>query len=291
MLAILKKPIRPSQFKEILDKIQAPYGENSQDAEQKYQYFYDDIKEAIENREFVPFFQPKIDLQTNELCAAEVLVRWKHPEHGLVLPGQFIETAEKTGLINAITYEVLDLTFQEMSLWAKKGIKLPVSINLCIADVKKLSLPYKLNGICNRYNVSPDLVTVELKESAVMGELISSLDVLNRIRTKGFSLSIDDFGTGYSSLSHLYKAPFTELKIDRHFVRHILDDKEAMAIIKICIMLGSMLKMIVVAEGVESDEVKQALTQLGCHTAQGFYFSAPLPSREMVAFYEQNKSY
>lgn len=210
------------------------------------------------------------------------MVRWQHPERGLIFPDQFIALAEENNLINKLTESVIYLAISQNKLWQDQGLNTRISVNVSADNIINLNLPEKLKTLTEEFNVKAENITIELTESAVMGELTRSLDVLNRLRMKGFLLSIDDFGTGYSSLSHLYQAPFTELKIDQHFIMHMLEDTEAMVIVKICIMLGKMMGMDIVAEGVETQEIFDELKNMGCDIAQGYFLSRPVPAEELL---------
>ena len=161
---------------------------------------------------------------------------------------------------------------------------MPVSINISAHNITSLEFPEQVSELLAAENLTPSSLTLEVTESALMGELVTSLDILTRLRLKGVGLSIDDFGTGYSSLSQLHRAPFSELKIDRSFVISMLADEEAKAIVKTCIMLGHELKMLVVAEGVESRAHLELLREMGCDIAQGYFCQRPMPAAAMIEF-------
>lgn len=250
----------------------------------------DDLKFAINNHNLVLFYQPQIELQTGKIHGFEALVRLQHPVMGLVFPDQFIEMGEQNGLISEITNEVIDLAIRDYSVFCDLGISAKISINISAKDLLDLSMPEKLALKLEANNIPPEAIMVELTESAVLSSVSDSLDILNRLRMKGFSLSIDDFGTGHSSLVQLYQAPFTELKIDQHFTMKMMSDDEAMSIVKICILLAKELKMETVAEGVETQEIWDKLKDLGCDVAQGYLISKPLALSaccEWVAKYKQ----
>jgi len=237
----------------------------------------DELKAALKKRQLVLFYQPQINLKTGEVHGVEALVRIQHPERGLVFPDQFIELAEKNNLISGLTDEVFKLAIQDYEIFQKQGEKYKISINISTQDLLDLTIPERLSSQLQRSNIPTDSIMIELTESALMSSVSDSLDILNRLRMKGFSLSIDDFGTGYSSLVQLYQAPFTEIKIDLHFVMRMMDDPEARAIVKMCILLAKELKMETVAEGVENQIIFDELKGLGCDFAQGYHISKPLP--------------
>ena len=243
-----------------------------------------DLQQAIRNEQLVLHFQPQIEIATNQLSGIEVLVRWQHPEQGLIYPDRFISLAEQNGLIAELTYWVIDKTVKQEQLWQDAGLTSTMSVNISALDITGLMLPEQLAELLKSNRLAPTRLTLEITESALMGELVTSLDILTRLRLKGIRLSIDDFGTGYSSLSLLHRVPFTELKIDRSFVSNMHEDKEARAIVKTCILLGHELNMLVVAEGVENEEHLELLKQMGCDLAQGYYIARPMPGNELMAW-------
>ena len=242
----------------------------------------DELEKAIENDELVLHYQPQVNIKSGELSGVEALLRWEHPEQGMIFPNQFIALAEENNLINALTERVIYLAVTQNKQWCNEGLNTSISVNISAENIIHLNLPEKLKKLTEQYDINSQNIVLELTESSVMGKLTTSLDVLNRLRMKGFSLSIDDFGTGYSSLSHLYQAPFTELKIDQKFIMHMLEDTEAMVIVKICIMLGHMLGMDIVAEGVETQEIFDELKEMGCDVAQGYFLSRPIPADDLI---------
>jgi EAL domain-containing protein (putative c-di-GMP-specific phosphodiesterase class I)/ActR/RegA family two-component response regulator len=241
-----------------------------------------DLAEAISNDQLVVYFQPQIDFSTSELIGAEALVRWQHPEHGLIPPDAFIELAEQGQQMANLTTKVIDKGLEVASLFVGKGKPFNLSVNVSASMISSLELPEQLEECLKNYNVPARYLTIEITESALMGKLVTSLDILTRIRMKGINLSIDDFGTGFSSLSQLHKVPFNELKVDKSFVMHMDTDHEARAIVKTCIMLGHELKMTVVAEGIESKKALDLLGDLACDTAQGYFISKPKPEHEFI---------
>jgi len=249
-----------------------------------------ELKAAIKSHNLVVFYQPQIELQTGKIHGFEALVRLQHPTKGLIFPDQFIEVGEQNGLISEITNEVIDLVVKDYSVFCELGIASKISINISAKDLLDLSMPEKLASKLEANNIPPEAIMVELTESAVLLSVSDSLDILNRLRMKGFALSIDDFGTGHSSLVQLYQAPFTELKIDQHFTMKMMEDDEAMSIVKICILLAKELKMETVAEGVETQEIWDKLKELGCDIAQGYLMSKPLPLEACCEWVRNNQA-
>lgn len=279
--ATLTKPVPMAEFRKVLSTFENETPRHLS-AKTKDTIKVEELEKAIKNDELVLHYQPQVNIKSSELSGVEALVRWQHPEKGLIFPDQFITLAEDNNLINALTERVIYLAVTQNKQWCNEGLDTRISVNVSAENIIHLNLPEKLKNLTDQYGVRSENIVLELTESAVMGELTTSLDVLNRLRMKGFSLSIDDFGTGYSSFSHLYQAPFTELKIDQKFVMHMLEDTEAMVIVKICIMLGQMLGMDIVAEGVETQEIFDELSKMGCDIAQGYLLSRPIPADDLV---------
>lgn len=282
VLATLTKPISVKEFLKVLTQINTNTSSISKPSLTTDPVSASDLNDAIQQHQLVLHYQPQINMKTKKLEGVESLVRWQHPERGLLYPNQFITLAEENNLIDKLTEEVISMAVEQNEKWMDEELKIPMSINVSAQNITSLSLPEHLKSLTDKHTVTPENITLEITESAVMSQLTSSLDVLNRLRMKGFSLSIDDFGTGYSSLSHLYKAPFTELKIDQDFVMKMLHHTEALIIVKICIMLGQMLGMKLVAEGVETQEMWDELNKLGCDVAQGYLIAKPMPADQLI---------
>jgi len=211
----------------------------------------------------------------------EALVRWKHPERGLIPPDQFIPMAEQTSLIFPLTSWVLQAALRQCQAWGKRGLDIPVTVNLSARSLRDQHLVDAIATLMKRCNVAPDRLGVELTESAVMDDPTRAMKILTALRAMGIQIAIDDFGTGYSSLAYLNRLPVGELKIDKPFVmRMALDDNDAV-IVRSTIELGHNLGLLVVAEGVEDVATWELLAALGCDLAQGYYMSRPLPVAEV----------
>lgn len=236
-----------------------------------------DLLQAINQDQLVLFYQPQLNLKTNKLTGVEALIRWQHPIYGLIFPDTFIPLAEETGLIEQLTEKVIRLAIQQSDLWLNKNLHIKISINISAQNITSLTLPEQLTNLVKNSKIDPSMLMLEITETELMTELTTSLDILTRLRLKGFQLSIDDFGTGYSSLSQLHRAPFTELKIDRSFTMSMLTNDESRSIVETCILLGHNLHMEVIAEGVESQEIWDVLTEMGCDLAQGYFIAKALP--------------
>jgi EAL domain-containing protein (putative c-di-GMP-specific phosphodiesterase class I)/FixJ family two-component response regulator len=243
-----------------------------------------ELEQGINNNELVLHYQPQVAVATGMLTGVEALVRWQHLKHGLIYPDLFIAMAEKNQLIGLLTQWVIREVVNQEKKWQEKGIALTVSVNISAENITSLALPEQLSKMLEDNQLDPNRLVLEVTESALMGELVTSLDILTRLRLKGLKLSIDDFGTGFSSLSQLHRVPFTELKIDRSFISNLTSDDVARAIVKTCIMLGHELNMKVVAEGVENEETLEQLRRMGCDVAQGYFISRPVTPDKLVVW-------
>lgn len=242
----------------------------------------DELKSACKNKEFVVYYQPQIDLVSKQVTSTEALVRWNHPLHGLILPGQFIGLIEHHNMIDRLTWCVLEQVLMQNSQWRKQGINLRTSVNMSAKMLKDLDLPDKLANQMKNNGTDPSQIILEITETALMDEIGMSLDILTRLRLKNFRLSIDDFGTGYSSMVQLHRAPFSEIKIDQSFVFDMEKEKEAQAIVETIIMLAHKLGMQAVAEGVETEKVMNMLQEAGCDLIQGYYIARPMPGNDFI---------
>jgi len=245
-----------------------------------------DFPRAIQDKELVIHFQPKIDCRTREVLGAEALVRWQHPEFGLLMPDTFIDALEQAGSIGHLTHWVIEEAVGNCREWAAQGVNLGVAINLSVDDLLDDYLPYYLLEVTNNQELLASSLTLEVTENAVMRDASQALMVLDCIRQLGFRVSIDDFGTGQSSLAQLKRLPLDELKIDRSFVMNMPDAKDE-AIIRATIELAHHLSLSVVAEGVESEEVLTRLQSLGCEHAQGYHISPPIPAEAFCDWVRQ----
>lgn len=240
-----------------------------------------DLRHAINEDQLILYFQPKIDVQKNKLIGYEALIRWRHPERGLVPPDEFIPFAEVSGLIQPLTMWVLENSIKQRMEWSKQGVNHSISINLSTRNLLDDNLPSEMLLLLNKYGVDPASIELEVTESAVMTEPENALRNLKRLYKTGVELSIDDFGTGYSSLAYLRQMPIHKLKIDQTFVKEMDSNQEDRIIVESTINLAHNLGLKVVAEGVENKEVLKILVDLGCDQAQGYFISRPLPVDEL----------
>jgi diguanylate cyclase (GGDEF)-like protein len=240
-----------------------------------------ELRRAIERDELVLHYQPKVSLRTGELTGVEALVRWQHPIRGLLGPDEFVPLAERTGAAADLTRWVVDHALAQCAAWREDGIDLPVAVNLAAANIVDVTLPDAIGALLERYGVSAERLECEISEHTVMADPVRATAVLGGLRELGVGLSLDDFGTGHSSLSYLKRLPLDEVKIDRSFVAGMADDDNDAVIVRSTIDLARNLGLRVVAEGVETAEVMDALRELRCDVAQGYHISRPLPAGEL----------
>lgn len=243
------------------------------------------LREALEQDQLVVYYQPQIDLLTGKLVGAEALVRWQHPERGLLQPGAFLPTAEETGLIDEIDSWVFHRVCNQVAEWEAAGLKLEgmrFAVNLSGRQLRHMNLPETYKKITEEAGCSTKYLELEISEGFVMHQPEASMKVMERLKTLGFELSIDDFGTGYSSLSYLKRLPLSKLKIDRSFVEDIVIDPNDEAISRSVIALGHSMNLKIVAEGIENEEQRSFLQNEGCDMGQGYLFSKPVLPQELV---------
>jgi diguanylate cyclase (GGDEF)-like protein/PAS domain S-box-containing protein len=241
-----------------------------------------ELREAIENDGLEVHFQPKVACATARVVGVEALVRWRHPEHGLMAPDQFIPIAEHSGLIAPLTGVVLRRSLAARAAWAELGWQLPVAINLSPRQLHDRQLPDTIATLLSSVGATAGGIQFELTESAVMADVERALDILGRLERMGVKLSIDDFGTGYSSLSHLRRLPVAEIKIDKSFVLDLADNRPDRTIVRGIVDLGHNLGLSVAAEGVQNEETLELLTGFGCDVAQGHHLGRPMPAAELA---------
>jgi diguanylate cyclase len=246
-----------------------------------------DLRRALENDEFVPYFQPKVDLRTGAVIGAEALLRWNHPTEAEISPDVFIPLAEQTGLIVPVTLQVISAAIRECSRWRARGRDLTVAVNLSARVLVDAALPDHVEELCRCWDLPTRALVLEITESMIVDDPGRALPVIERLAELGVRLSIDDFGTGYSSLEYLKTLPVREMKIDRSFVAGMADDVRDVAIVRHSVDLGRSLGLRVVAEGVETVEAHELLAAMGCDQAQGYYYSRPIPSEEFERWLEQ----
>jgi diguanylate cyclase len=246
-----------------------------------------DLRRAIDDNALLLYFQPKVDMLSGQLCGSEALVRWLHPQHGMISTIEFVRIAEQSGLITPLTNWVLDAAFSQVYDWHESGMHYPLAINLSAYDLRNPDFIDRIGGLFSTWGISPELIQFELTESAMMEDPAGSLETLRRLKSLGTKLFIDDFGTGYSSLSYLQKLPMDAVKIDQSFVAPMTTSDASAVIVRSAIDLSHNLDLAVVAEGVESQATWNNLAHLGCDVAQGYLMSRALPADQFSAWSKQ----
>ncbi|MDQ3483266.1 MAG: EAL domain-containing protein [Pseudomonadota bacterium] len=242
------------------------------------------FERALEHGELHMLYQPKVRLDTGELTRLEALVRWEEPELGPVEPSRFVPLAEKHGLIAPLTEWGLRTTLRQWHTWRNEGLETNIAFNISAVSLQRLDFPDLVERICQELEVPTDRLVLELTEGATQ-PLIKLMDTLTRFRIKGIGLAIDDFGTGFSSLMQLRQLPFTELKIDKLFVKDLPRDHDCCVIVKSMIDLAHGLGLVATAEGVETPEQLRFLRSVRCDIAQGYLIARPLEPDTLASWH------
>lgn len=241
-----------------------------------------ELKLAIEKEELMLYYQPKVELKQGQVFGVEALIRWNHPQHGIIMPEEFIPLAEQTGLIKPLTLWVLETALSQCKIWQDAAWEISIAINLSVRNLQDAAFIDEMHQILKQYSSSQLRVKLEITETSIMAEPNRAIYVLNRLNNVGVRLSIDDFGIGYSSLAYLKQLPVDEIKIDKSFVSGMTHDEDSLVIVRSTIDLAHKLGLQVVAEGVENKAIYDKLVELGCDAVQGYYISRPLPAAELA---------
>ncbi|MEZ5830830.1 MAG: EAL domain-containing response regulator [Dongiaceae bacterium] len=279
VVGALTKPIRVAELTKALDnaKREEPW------------LTVTGLSDALARQELYLVHQPKVALASRTIAGVEALMRWQHETRGMIPPLDFIPLAESSAFIDQLTYWVCGAACAQLAQWDTEGIALGIAVNISARNLHDPRFPDLLENQCRSTGVAPARMTLELTETAAMQDAVQMMDVLTRLRLKGFNLSIDDFGTGYSSLVQLHRLPFNEIKIDRAFVADCTTSVESRSIVRVVIDLAHALGMKAVAEGVESVEVLDLLHELGCDEAQGYFISRPIAAGDMPAAVQRQR--
>ncbi len=282
--AMVQKPIRARDLQNVLQEIKGGIDIIDKAA----------ILAAIANREFRLVYQPKVALNPApprgsrlRTVGFEGLLRWQHPRRGLLPPSEFLPLAETLAVMDDLTEMVIDLALQQLRDWHDKGLVTAIACNVSAVNLKAADFADRLVQRCRQVSISPEALTIELTETAAMADPVKAMDILTRLRLKGFHLSIDDFGTGYSSLIQLQRLPFSELKIDRALISDTTSSEQSRMIVKTAIDLAHNLGLIACAEGIETAACLDAVQALGCDLAQGYHISRPLGADQAEAWLRQ----
>lgn len=279
MLGVLPKPVLADRLRQLLAWHVARRAHPERAAPRLYGA--DQLERAIVEAQLINHYQPKVDLASGALVGVEALVRWQHPQDGLVLPDQFIASAEAHGLIDALTRDVLTRALRQARQWRDAGLPLQMAVNVSMDNLEELDFPDVVARLAHEAGVAFSGLVLEVTESRLMKDLRAPLDILARMRLKRVSLSIDDFGTGHSSLAQLRDLPFDELKLDQGFVHGAVSDPALKAIVEGTLEMTRQLDMKTVAEGVENRADWDFMRTLHCDVAQGYFIGRPMPSTDL----------
>ncbi len=244
----------------------------------------DALRDAIQHHQLLLHYQPKLDLRSGEVDAVEALARWQHPTRGLLYPDDFIPAAEQSGLIRPLTLEVLELALRQCRLWWDIGLQIAVAVNLSASNLLDSQLPAQVAALLQHTGLPPEALYLEITETTLMLDHIRSAEVLGALRRLGVRIAVDDYGTGYCSLAYLREFPVDELKLDKSFVVHLAEDPIAAAIVKSTIDLAHALGLLIVVEGVETEDALRQLVRYGCDLAQGYHIARPKPGAELTGW-------
>ncbi|MGI4850579.1 MAG: EAL domain-containing protein [Janthinobacterium lividum] len=248
-----------------------------------------DLSEAIEQDQLKLVYQPKVNLKSGLCEGVEALVRWVHPQLGMISPGEFIPILEKTLLVNQFTKWLLETSLGHLNLWNRQGFSLKCAVNFSMKNFEDPSLFSELRHLLKTYNIPTGHFEIEVTETAIPANLDRVADILQSCREEGIKISVDDFGTGQSSMKYLFKLPLDCIKIDQVFIRSMMNNSAAEAIVRSAIILGHELNLQVVAEGIEIEEEYEKLKSLGCDCGQGFYFACPMPFEMATSWIQANQ--
>lgn len=282
----LHKPVTPGQLEVLLGAVTAEPSLRARGPMRK-QYTPERLRHAIESHELTNVYQPKVELATGRVRGVETLVRWQHPEDGVVFPDQFIGLAEEHNLIDALTRVVLENAIAQARIWEQAGLTLHVGVNVSMENLSDLAFPDFVAHALASAGTSAKSLVLEVTESRLMTDALSALDILTRLRLKHIGLSIDDFGTGHSSLAQLRDIPFDELKVDRGFVHGASSDTSKHAILDASLSMARQLAMTTVAEGVEDRADWDLLRSIGCDLAQGYFVARPMAAGALSKWIEE----
>ncbi|HEX4858210.1 MAG TPA: EAL domain-containing response regulator [Usitatibacteraceae bacterium] len=243
-----------------------------------------EIEAGLKGREFLPFFQPKVELATLRVVGAEALARWRHPRLGIITASEFARTMEENGTIEDLTWIILSQSAQACAEWHHAGIPISVAVNISQVSLGNVDLAEQITACIEQHRLEPRHLLIEITESATAVNVRHAIENLARLRMRGFRLSIDDYGTGYSSMQQLTRIAFNELKIDRSFISHCGAAGSDRVVLESSLEIARRLNLVSVAEGIETREEFRTLKELGCDQGQGYFFARPMKNNDFVAW-------
>ncbi len=271
VIAAFEKPMDIGALRSTLDQLMAGNNKGVVGA---------DVAQALALGQLILYYQPVIEIATRRVKGAEALVRWAHPTRGILPPIEFLDEITKEGLMQPMTEHVLNTAVNQAAKWHHAGENLTVSVNVTASSLLELSLPDRINQMCEQHQIPPERLVLEVTETEAMRDVTRTMDVLLRMRIRNIGVSIDDFGTGHSSLRELQRMPFSEMKIDKSFVMDMVSNRDCAVIVNSIVDLGHNLGLKVIAEGVEDVRIWRMLAEKKCDLAQGFYMAKPMPAEE-----------
>ncbi|MDJ0683120.1 MAG: EAL domain-containing response regulator [Alphaproteobacteria bacterium] len=282
VLGSLAKPLTVSGLGDLLSR--HAFERPADTPSRRIAFSPDDLRRAVEGDELLIYFQPKVAVGTGAVSGVEALVRWLHPEYGILQPDTFIPAVADAGFIEPMTYVVLDKAMTQLNAWREDDLSLTISVNIPAECMDNLILPRLVEELIRVHRIPASALILEITESGISHDLANALDVLTRLRLNGVGVSIDDFGTGYATISRLAKLPFDELKLDRTLVTGAHETERLQTILRSTISLAQDLKIRTVAEGVETVTDWRMLETIGCDSAQGFYMAMPMPGDQVAGW-------
>ncbi|WP_425003853.1 EAL domain-containing protein [Mycolicibacterium sp. S3B2] len=248
-----------------------------------------ELRHAIDHGELTMFYQPKVDIRGAAIVGMEALIRWPHPRRGLLEPDRFLPLVRQHGLMRSMTTVVLELALDEAAEWYRRGVGVPVAVNVFAPAVSDPTLPDQIMGALQARGLSPQALTVEITEDLLLADMDRTRSVLNTLRSNGIRVAIDDFGSGYSALWYLREFPVDEIKLDKEFIAPVLTQPTSAEIVRSVVNLAHALGITPVAEGVENAATAERLREFGCDVGQGYLYSRPLPAADTVALLSAHK--
>lgn len=286
VLGGLKKPLQAGELQDLLARLSQ---QSAKSKESCALYDAAEIRQALEQQQIIPYYQPKIDLASGQLKGAEMLARWLHPSRGLIAPGSFIPVIEQHGWATELTLSMLEQGLKQWQEWARQGLRLPLSINLSARSLQGSTLIGEMESRLQGSRVPARYITFEITETAIADNLPEAIGMAARLRLAGFGLSIDDFGTGFATLQQLTRFPFTELKIDQSLVTSIGSKPHLQAIANSIIELGQRMQLTTVAEGIETRQDMELMQARGCNLGQGYYIARPMEAALLQPWAKQRQ--
>ena len=284
VLGALPKPVKQDDLTNVLGRLAEDFAPRA--VRQHPDISHDELKRAIDKDELFFHYQPKVAIKERALSSVEALVRWNHPEHGLVFPDAFIGLAESGPLITPMTEKLIEIGFRQLAAWKDEGLSTRVGVNLSPSMLSDVSLPERLTALAKEHALEPESIILEITETGMPDDEAVYMEIVTRLHMMGFAISIDDFGTGQSSLQKLDALPFNELKVDRAFVDGASKIPTKRAILEAALSLAKSLNLKTVGEGVEEKEDWDLLEALGCDVIQGYFVARPMAAEAIPKWLE-----